>query len=599
MEKVGTEIINVKNLLAEQIYTLGYFQRGYKWESSHINDLVNDLVGEFRSHQANEVSKTSVYFLGSIIVSGKGREFSLVDGQQRLTSLSLILLWIAREYEQIKDDILPLIFKENDGKKICTLNVKERTNIMDALYDEERTDTESISGKNIMDRFDDIDQNFRNKKIDENEILEFTEWLLNNVCVVQIKTKSEKDAYKIFETANDRGVKLTSVDIFKGYVLSNVTPDNNKIRLDGIWKEKMKDIKNAGESDTAAIKAWLRASQAENTIDFDNIGKEFHRWIKTKVKERDTKLKHSKDFENLISIDFQFYIKWYLYLNKIAKGHDFNPRNESIYCNQLYQYTFQHVIILTAIDSLDNEELILKKIELVSTFIDIFIAQRLWNGKPVRQTTLEKPMRFVVESIKGMNINKMLSFFLDLLNQQDEQIGMYTSPHVKLAKRIFLARFSAWLDTQIGGSNARLPEYTNTRKYDIEHIIPNKYEYYEDIADEFKEEAFLDEEEFSAYRDMFATLILLPKSLNRSYGDAPYEDKLKEYIKHDMILAKTLCEENYNKNPAINRVNDEFKIGFEPHDIFLKNGIAKRQKVYARLAKIIWSPERLKDIVER
>jgi uncharacterized protein with ParB-like and HNH nuclease domain len=85
----------VRDLLAGRKYSIDYYQREYKWQQKQIADLLDDLADKFLAHhdQANEradVANYGHYFLGSIITSAKKNTKFIIDGQQRLTTLSSI-----------------------------------------------------------------------------------------------------------------------------------------------------------------------------------------------------------------------------------------------------------------------------------------------------------------------------------------------------------------------------------------------------------------------------------------------------------------------------------------------------------------------------
>lgn len=601
MKNVEARTISVGELLAEQTYTLGYFQREYNWGRRHVEDLIDDLVSEFQSLDDDLNGETNiepVYFLGSIIVSGKDKQnLSLIDGQQRITSLLLILIHIMCDYKNIddymdlKNAILPLICRESEGKNKYTIDSPSRDIIMDSLCNKQEFNTsgKSKSIKNIKERFQDINNSLFTKKLPSNQILKFVDWLKTRVYIAEIKTLTEQDGYKIFEAANDRGLSLSPTDMLKGYILSNIEAEKEKGRIDTIWKKSIDNILDKKEVESDAIKAWLRARHAGSSEDFIRIGGEFHRWLKDKVKTKSIGLQNSKDFANFIEIDFEFYARWYVKLNEFAKTYDQNQ--EAIYCNQFSNFTLQYPIMLACITPSDSEKIILKKINVVATFIDILIARNLWNGKSVAQRDIKNKMWEIMKEIRSKGLNEIVFYFLnEIKNLQDLNFNDY--PKIK-NPRLFLARLSAWLDRECKIHSASLVDYLKkggTDGYDVEHIIPNKFENYE--------EAFEDEEEFKQQRNSFSALLLLPLSVNRSLLGKSYEEKRSIYEKHGNLLVKTLrkdCLENY---PQLKNIGTNHNITFDHHEKFLKDDIAKRQNVYTRMAQVIWDAERLKRVAE-
>ena len=104
----------VKDILSER-YIVDYFQRDYKWQTKHVTELINDLENKFLQDykdgdDVKEVAKFGYYYLGSIILSAQGTEYSIIDGQQRLTTLTLLLIFLHNLQVKLKlEKINPLV----------------------------------------------------------------------------------------------------------------------------------------------------------------------------------------------------------------------------------------------------------------------------------------------------------------------------------------------------------------------------------------------------------------------------------------------------------------------------------------------------------
>jgi hypothetical protein len=142
------------------------------------------------------------------------------------------------------------------------------------------------------------------------------------------------------------------------------------------------------------------------------------------------------------------------------------------------------------------------------------------------------------------------------------------------------------------GRPSRYLEYVQrqgTKGYEIEHIWADHPERH---TDEFEHPA-----DFEEYRNRIGGLLLLPKSFNASYGDLPYAEKRKHYLKQN-LLAQSLHEEAYEHDPGFLRFVKESGLPFRPHPEFKKADLDARQDLYRRLAEQIWSPERLEKEAE-
>ena len=150
-------------------YPIDYYQREYKWQTKHIAELIDDLTAKFLDsyelgHERSEVENYGHYFLGSIIISDKGVQKFLIDGQQRLTSLTLLLIHLygLLDDPEQKGQIAELIFSQRFGKKSFNLDVPERTACMEALFNgQEPDDTDQTESEaNIVSRYHDIESLF-------------------------------------------------------------------------------------------------------------------------------------------------------------------------------------------------------------------------------------------------------------------------------------------------------------------------------------------------------------------------------------------------------------------------------------------------------
>lgn len=317
----------VKELLAGRKYSIDYYQREYRWQTKQVGELIDDLCSKFlesyeASHERVAVSEYGHYFVGSIIVSDKDGEKFIIDGQQRLTTLTLLLIYLQRRLEDNdqRSQLAELIFSQRYGKRSFNLDIPDRTACMEALY----AGTEFVSNdvtesvENILGRYADIGDAFPDD-VDDAALPFFVDWLIENVHLVEITAYSDDDAYTIFETMNDRGLSLTPADMLKGYLLANISDPEDRLRAGGTWKSLVARLMDLGKDEDAdGIKSWLRSQYAETIrerkrgatpLDFDLIGTEFHRWVRDN--EGRLGLKANSDFAAFIDVKFAFYGHWY------------------------------------------------------------------------------------------------------------------------------------------------------------------------------------------------------------------------------------------------------------------------------------------------
>src|SRR5207253_2838992 len=207
----------------------------------------------------------------------------------------------------------------------------------------------------------------------------FIDWLLRNVHLVEITAYSDDDAYTIFETMNDRGLSLSPTDMLKGYLLANIEDNAKRIAANTRWRERIRDLNDAGkEVEPDCFKAWLRSQYASKIRerkkgakpeDFDRIGTEFHRWLRDAA---DTVgLKQSDDFYRFIDRDFNFYSRQYLRLIDASQ----KPITglEHVLYNAQHGFTLQNMLLLAPLRPDDSETVVIRKLGLVAHYLDILL----------------------------------------------------------------------------------------------------------------------------------------------------------------------------------------------------------------------------------
>ncbi len=192
MREIRGDAKNIRTLLSGAKFAIDYYQREFRWEKKQVTELINDLCEKFlESHEiGNERSAVEGYghyFLGSIIISDKDGQKFIIDGQQRLTSLTLLLIHIYRQLgdDEQKKEIANLIFSYRVGKRSFNLDVEERTTCMDALFTgqpfEENNQSESVV--NILSRYQDIEEHYP-EELGGDTLPYFAAWLIENVHLV-------------------------------------------------------------------------------------------------------------------------------------------------------------------------------------------------------------------------------------------------------------------------------------------------------------------------------------------------------------------------------------------------------------------------------
>jgi hypothetical protein len=597
----------VRELLANRKYSIDYYQREYKWQTKQLSELMADLSSKFLenyepTHERSAIDDYGHYFLGSIIISDKDGKKFVIDGQQRLTTLTLMLIYLRHQLADAdqKAQLADLIFSLSKGKRSFNLDVPERTSCMEAIFANEEfvlaDQQESVA--NIMARFADLDDLFPDELQGE-ALPYFCDWLIDNVHLVEITAYSDGDAYTIFETMNDRGLSLTPADMLKGHLLANIDDSNDRLVAGKVWKDRVAALMDLGKDEDAdGIKSWLRSQYAASIRDrkkgaapedFDLIGTEFHRWVRDN--EDRLGLVRSDDFVRFIDRNFLFYGQWYERLRKAANT--MTPGLETIYFNAEHNFTLQYPVMLAPINIADGDEVVEKKIKVTAAYLDIMINRRIWNWHATDYSSMQYAMFIVMRDIRGKSLDDLVEFLVKRLADDPERFETNESFRLHGINGRALHRILARMTEYVEVGSGLPTHYTDYAKrggkdaFEIEHIWADHAERH---ADEFAHQT-----EFAEYRNRVGDLLLLPKSFNASYGDITYEEKLPHYLTQN-LLAKSLHERAYDHNPGFMKFIERTGLPFKPMPEFKKAQLDARQLLYGKLAELVWNPERLVEI---
>lgn len=594
----------VRELLSGKKYSIDYYQREFKWQSKQVAELIDDLAVKFlesyeEGHERSAVADYGHYFLGSIIISDKDGQKFVIDGQQRLTSLTLFLIYLQHQLvdPDHKAQVADLIFSQRFGKRSFNLDIPERTACMEALYAGEAFDEndqpESVA--NIVARYADIEERFP-EELRGPATPYFVDWLIENVHLVEITAYSDEDAYTIFETMNDRGLSLAPADMLKGYLLANITDVQRRNSTSRVWKDRVGALLEIGKDEDAdGIKSWLRSQYAESIRerksgaapqDFDLIGTEFHRWVREH--EENLGLRASGDFARFIEREFAFYSRWYERLRGAAET--LTPGLECVHFNAHHNLTLQYPVLLAPLRVEDSEKTIARKLQVVAAYLDILINRRIWNWRAIDYSTMQYAMFLVMRDIRGKTAPELAVLLRQRLDAESETFSSNDRFRLHGANgrqiRRMLARMTAYVETR-SGTPSRYSEYVHRagkKGYEIEHIWANHPERHRD--------EFAPPSDFQEYRNRIGGLLLLPKSFNASYGDLVYAEK-REHYNSQNLLARSLHEKAYDHNPGFLHFLQESGLRFRAHAEFKKADLDARQELYQKLAEEIWSPDRL------
>jgi uncharacterized protein with ParB-like and HNH nuclease domain len=277
MENIEAKKKLLKDLLNQDFFfRVPEYQRPYSWDKEHFTDLIQDLI---------EAKKDQEYFLGTIVLHKKDNVNDIVDGQQRITTI-MILLACLRDLIDSKDYKLQLqekiIQKENvvDGiPQKVRIEVKDREIFNELIIAENGTKTLK-DGEQLAEpqwRYVTAIKIFKEKLsvFSQKDLEVFTQFLSQKCIVVYLSTNTFEDAFRLFIIVNDRGKQLRRIDILKAANISPTVIKSDAVRnsLSQKWEDWEKTL--GGETFEQVI-FLLRLmligekSQSDLLIEFDD-----------------------------------------------------------------------------------------------------------------------------------------------------------------------------------------------------------------------------------------------------------------------------------------------------------------------------------------
>ena len=359
-------------ILSHRRFTVDVFQREYRWGRKQIEQMISDFQGTFEEfydpdkHDTPlEVMNYGYYYMGCIICTG-GSPNKIIDGQQRLTSLTLLLIYLnnlqkeqaAQGFRSVQFD--DMIYDDHFGTKSFNIDVDDRQLCLHALIGNDMSyQPDNESAQNMMDRYKDIADLFPDEL--KGEALEyFIYWLKEKVLLLEIDTPSEDEAHTIFLTMNDRGLSLNSAEMMKAYIMQQIV-EMDRYAVNHRWQDNINRIKSASSYDTSGvvntedvefISTWLRANYAAtlregkrgaSDEDFELLGEKFHTWVRSNAKAK-MGLNKSSDYKTLVMTEMSkvtdLYLKLKEYSSTLTDGY------EEVFYNANRDLNYQTMLII-------------------------------------------------------------------------------------------------------------------------------------------------------------------------------------------------------------------------------------------------------------
>ena len=258
--QIDSDKVFVGEVFSRFWFRIPDYQRAYVWGKDEISELIDDV------NYASEHNPEGQYFLGSMVLRTATRttdgvsfaECELLDGQQRLTTLMLLLACIRDRVtdEKLKGACREMLFQEeNKWKKIpgrSRIVYDIRDNVGDFIERYIKADdgsrsvdlagiasTKNLSLANMAAGMQTIHASFADAQRfpAAGDFDRFVGYLLNNALFIYVATEDLDDAFRLFTILNDRGIPLSNSDILKAKNLGATTGEKDRSKWAEYWEE--------------------------------------------------------------------------------------------------------------------------------------------------------------------------------------------------------------------------------------------------------------------------------------------------------------------------------------------------------------------------
>ena len=450
---------------SDTVFSIPVYQRDYNWQEKQCQRLFKDIL------QTGKNEKVSSYFLGSIVyihdgIYGVGeKEFHVIDGQQRMTTLTLLFLAIyfklkgtilAKDADKIYNQYVVNPYSEKEIK-LKLLPPEENLYILNKISHNKFNELEAFQDRNMLKNYLFFEKELENLSFDDMKHL--SNGIEKLIYIDIALEKGKDDPQKIFESLNSTGLDLSQGDLIRNYILMDLERGEQNRIYKEIWIPIENNCKvSDGSEITSYVSDFIRDYLTLKTEKISSKPKVFETFKTYYEKENDEKLE-----------DMKKYSEAYSYIIKPGLEKDKDIQRELDYLKSLDKTVINTFLIGILKDYKDN---ILEKDELVNMLI--LLQSYLW-----RRYITEKPTNALNKIFQGMygKISRSGNYYenlVDVLMTEDFPTDEELESALKL-KNVYKDKEKLnYVFKKLENYNHNeLIDFEN-EKITIEHIFPQK-----------------------------------------------------------------------------------------------------------------------------
>jgi len=585
--QIQFKYLDIENCF-KNFYVVPDYQREYVWAETQVNQLLEDVYEEFDNNKLKE------YFIGSTVVfKNEDALFELIDGQQRTTTLFIIVCAFKKVYRELGIDIdtIERMIKDKtvnaSGDSVdrykLELQYKDSSNILVKIADNlDRPLTLVGSAERLFNAYEAVVTFLRERfKGEADPLKRFFVYIYRKLKFIQIETPEINDALKIFETINERGVGLNPMDLLKNLLFRNVGRDDFNDLKDK-WKSLIKLLETNNEKPLRFLRYFIMANYKVNNQRGEEVirEEEIYKWfVKPENVIQCNYQKKPFEFVDLMLDNAICYVNFFKGLNRDG--------GKNVYLDNIAKLGGggfkQHLILLLAARNLPINlfNYFAKQVETLVFYYFLTREQTKefernfskW-AKEIIQIKSPDPLKvFIKKYFEPVILQKENEYKIRFMETRQNTVQQYRL-------RYILAKIAQYVDQErMGAYNPQTLDGYITKGIEVEHILPQNPEI--SLRNEFGDE-------YDDLKIRLGNLTLLEKSMNVVVGNDFFVIKVVEYAKSPYYISKSIAAlDVIGVNSSINRLNMKLK----SYNHWDKETILDRQEMLYRLSKDIWKIE--------
>lgn len=527
IEKLFGEMQKLKFIIPD-------YQRPYKWDIEKCETLWEDFV----DFSETESTSNLEYFLGTIVAyTNEKKDKEVIDGQQRITSIMLLLRAFYTKLETMIDDedvsglkrqIAPCIWDLDDiSQKITDCKNIHISSFVATESDNDTFHTILETGEVTLNAIDCYSKNYNffKKQCDDYATAKPMQWkklcvtILKRCVILPIECNDQDAALTIFSTLNDRGLPLEDSDIFKAKIYKFFTTEEDRNTFTDEWKYLTQICKEGLISIDDSFRYYTHVIRAQNNDKTKEIGLRKFYTRKDNVTKTDILTQN----QNLLSEIIDLAIFWkYININKKSDRLETLEISEEtrkfIHCLKHYPNDFWKYALSVFFVKNKNSKTFDSDLQKIIKQLVVFLFMKF-----IKRPSVNAIKDDIYTSCISIQHKNTLQFKIDFeVDEINSLIGNFSSS--KLAKPLLL--LAAYLHPKQDGL---IPE-----DFEIEHIFPKKWQ-----DTNYNGWSQMDAKIFL---ENFGNKIVFEKRLNIQAGNNYFLQKKKKYNESKVKVVLDLAE---------------------------------------------------------